>query len=45
MSSLLQRFDAWFDAQGSLRGPCLFRVLAGPLAVLHLWPFFSAAPT
>jgi hypothetical protein len=33
------RFDAWFDAEGSLRGPCLFRVFAGPLVLVHLWPY------
>jgi hypothetical protein len=38
---LAARFDAWFDATGSLRGPCLFRVFAGPLVIVHLWPYLQ----
>jgi hypothetical protein len=42
-SDVLQRMAAWFDARGSLRGPCLFRVIAGPLVIAHLWPFCAQA--
>jgi hypothetical protein len=32
-----------FDARGELRGPALFRVCAGPLVAMHLWPFLRDA--
>lgn len=33
----------WLDARGEMRAVSLFRIVAGPLVVLHLWPFLSDA--
>ena len=37
----MREFLRWFDARGDLRAVCVFRIFAGPLAFVHLWPFAS----
>ena len=39
----MKRLDALFDERGDLRGVCLFRIFAGPLAIAHLWPYCRLA--
>lgn len=39
----MTRLDALFDERGDLRGVCLFRIFAGPLAIAHLWPYCRLA--
>ena len=39
----LERFDAWLGRRVSMRSLALLRVLIGPVVLVHLWPFLSAA--
>ena len=39
----VERFDAWLGRRVSMRSLALLRVLIGPVVLLHLWPFLSAA--
>src|SRR5205085_5912309 len=41
--TVMQVFLRWFDARGDMRAVCLFRICAGPLVLVHLWPFASDA--
>jgi hypothetical protein len=40
---LLERFDELLGRRVDLRALALLRVLVGPLAVMHLWPFLADA--